>query len=89
MLGLKSVVNREGIWRISRKKNSPVIEVFRCHESGYGNILSPEFIKWRTCGSDTEGPAVVNIDAKVASAAEPYETDAKDTEIQNPWTRLR
>ncbi|KAI4207351.1 MAG: hypothetical protein LQ346_000600 [Caloplaca aetnensis] len=36
-----------GVWRIRKRGKVPVIEVFKVEESGCGDILSNEFIKWR------------------------------------------
>lgn len=47
-LGLQTVVNTEGTWRIRKREKSPVIEVFKIEESGNGNILSSNFVAWRT-----------------------------------------
>lgn len=44
---LKGTVTSDGVWRIRRKERTPVIEVFKHEETGYGDILSPEFVKWR------------------------------------------
>lgn len=47
-LGLQTVVNTEGTWRIRKREKSPVIEVFKIEESGNGDILSSNFVAWRT-----------------------------------------
>jgi RAT1-interacting protein len=47
MLGLKTVVNTDGTWRIRKREKSPVIEVFKLEESGHGDILSSKFREWR------------------------------------------
>ena len=46
-LGLKRTITTSGIWRIRRRERSPVIEVFKNEESGYGDILAPDFVEWR------------------------------------------
>ena len=46
-LGLKRTITPNGIWRIRRRERSPVIEVFKIEESGYGDILAPDFVQWR------------------------------------------
>lgn len=46
--GLKRVVNSEGIWKIQKAAKSGQIEVFKTHETGHGNILTPEFVEWRS-----------------------------------------
>ncbi|GAM40798.1 hypothetical protein TCE0_041r13421 [Talaromyces pinophilus] len=45
---LQTVINTEGTWRIRKREKSPVIEVFKIEESGHGDILSSNFVKWRT-----------------------------------------
>ncbi|MCJ1307932.1 decapping endonuclease targeting mRNA [Agyrium rufum] len=45
---LKVTVVGDGVWRLRRRDRSPVIEVFKIEESGYSNILSEEFIQWRS-----------------------------------------
>lgn len=46
--GLKQTITSDGIWRIRRRERSPVIEVFKNEEYGYGDVLSPAFVEWRT-----------------------------------------
>jgi hypothetical protein len=48
--GLKTVITGEGVWRIRKREKVPVIEVFQVEEKGYGDILSPAFVEWRTKG---------------------------------------
>ncbi|MCJ1260259.1 decapping endonuclease targeting mRNA [Lobaria immixta] len=45
---LKATVTGEGVWKIIRRDKSPFIEVVKWKESGHGNIVSQEFIQWRT-----------------------------------------
>lgn len=45
--GLKQTITTNGVWRIRRRERSQVIEVFKNEETGYGDILSPEFVEWR------------------------------------------
>lgn len=45
--GFKQTITTDGVWRIRRKERSSVIEVFKNEDSGYGDILSQEFVKWR------------------------------------------
>ena len=54
---LKHTVTSDGVWRIRRRERTPVIEVFKHEETGYGDVLSPEFVKWRTqsIGNSTQG----------------------------------
>lgn len=42
------MITGEGVWRIRRRERSPVIEIFRNEESGHGDILSREFVEWRS-----------------------------------------
>ncbi|MCJ1322973.1 decapping endonuclease targeting mRNA [Xylographa vitiligo] len=48
---LQQTITTEGVWRIRRRDRSSVIEVFRHEDSGYGDILSHEFIAWRKKGT--------------------------------------
>ncbi|MCJ1485184.1 decapping endonuclease targeting mRNA [Schaereria dolodes] len=45
---LKNTITTEGVWRIRRKDRSPVIEVFKHEETGHGDIISHEFLAWRS-----------------------------------------
>ena len=54
MVGLKGTITEGGVWRIRRRERSPVIEVFKQEESGYGDILLPAFVEWRTKGGSGE-----------------------------------
>ena len=47
MVVLKEQIQGDGVWRIRRSEKSPVLEVFKIEESGYGGILSDEFVEWR------------------------------------------
>lgn len=38
------------VWKVRRKERSDVVEVFQVEESGYGDILSREFVAWRRTG---------------------------------------
>lgn len=42
-----NTINDEGVWRIRRRANDPMIEVFKVEETGHGDILSDEFKNWR------------------------------------------
>ncbi|POR39587.1 Uncharacterized protein TPAR_00221 [Tolypocladium paradoxum] len=44
---LTRMINDEGVWRISRRPQSPIIEVYKVEGTGHGNILSDEFKNWR------------------------------------------
>lgn len=48
--GLRETITGEGVWRIRRQPGSPEIEVFRISETGHGDILTDEFVAWRTGG---------------------------------------
>ncbi|MCJ1285206.1 decapping endonuclease targeting mRNA [Xylographa opegraphella] len=48
---LQQTITTEGVWRIRRRDRSSVIEVFRHEDSGYGDILSHEFVSWRKRGT--------------------------------------
>ena len=54
-LGLKRTITTNGVWRIRRRERSSVIEVFQNEESGYGDILPPEFVDWRNSMNAHEG----------------------------------
>ncbi|KAL9108952.1 MAG: hypothetical protein Q9227_006348 [Pyrenula ochraceoflavens] len=45
---LKSVITGDGVWRIRKRERTPKIEVFKLEDTGYGDILSDDFIKWRS-----------------------------------------
>lgn len=45
--GLKETITTDGVWCIRRRERSPVVEVIKNERSGYGDILSPEFVEWR------------------------------------------
>lgn len=46
--GLKSTIHEGGTWRLRKSEKSSVIEVFRIEESGTGDILSHDFLSWRS-----------------------------------------
>jgi len=56
---LKGTITTEGVWRIRRQERSPVIEIFKMEETGYGDILSDEFLDWRLGLSVTSNGNVV------------------------------
>ncbi|KAF4595004.1 protein rai1 [Ophiocordyceps camponoti-floridani] len=45
---LSTVINDQGVWRISRRPKIPFIVVHRVETTGHGDILSQEFKDWRT-----------------------------------------
>lgn len=65
MPDLKETITSEGVWRIRRMEKGPVIEVFKLEESGYGDILSREFVEWRTRGGTKEGEDVEAAKARL------------------------
>ncbi|KAL8694532.1 MAG: hypothetical protein Q9218_000863 [Villophora microphyllina] len=46
-----------GVWRIRKREKASVIELFKVEESGYGDILSREFVEWRSRPSKEEPQA--------------------------------
>ena len=54
IIGLKEVITGDGVWRIRRREKSPIIEAFVQEVTGHGDILSPEFLAWRTRGSNRD-----------------------------------
>ncbi|KAL8964390.1 MAG: hypothetical protein Q9197_006942, partial [Variospora fuerteventurae] len=49
MTGLTTTITDDGgVWRIRMRNQAPVVEVFKVAERGYGDILSKEFIEWRS-----------------------------------------
>ena len=46
------------MWCIRRRERSLVIEVFKIEESGYGDILSREFVDWRNKANKEKQPDV-------------------------------
>ncbi|KAI9660289.1 MAG: decapping endonuclease targeting mRNA [Trizodia sp. TS-e1964] len=45
---LKTTIKHGGVWRIRKREKSSQLEVFKIQESGHGNVLSSEFLAWRT-----------------------------------------
>ncbi|MCJ1341114.1 decapping endonuclease targeting mRNA [Bachmanniomyces sp. S44760] len=54
---LKDTITTEGVWRIRRRSQSTLIEVFKEIETGHGDILSEEFLQWRNRGATTVAEA--------------------------------
>ena len=69
LLGLKSTIQKDGVWRIRRKEKSPVIEVFRIEESGHGDVLSNEFLSWRERMRDLHSPCLTSVDHDLAKSS--------------------
>lgn len=45
---LKQTVVGSGVWRIQRRdRGAPTIEIFKVEDSGTGNILKHDFVRWR------------------------------------------
>jgi RAT1-interacting protein len=45
---VRQTITTEGTWRISRKKGSPQIVISKLSDQGTGDILSTDFVNWRT-----------------------------------------
>ena len=45
---LKTVIAGDGVWRIRKQAQVPKLEVHKLEETGHGDILSNEFVQWRT-----------------------------------------
>ncbi|KAL8808880.1 MAG: hypothetical protein Q9200_003924 [Gallowayella weberi] len=45
---LKGTITEDGVWRIRKREKATVVEVFRLEETGHGDILSQEFVEWRS-----------------------------------------
>ncbi|KAI9884121.1 MAG: decapping endonuclease targeting mRNA [Watsoniomyces obsoletus] len=52
---LKASISTPGVWRIAKHEHSAHIEVHKLEETGYGDILSPEFVEWREQSSPAPG----------------------------------
>lgn len=44
---LKQTIVSDGVWKIRKREKSPVLEVFKIEETGTGDILSEDFVRWR------------------------------------------
>ena len=57
---LRTVITEDGVWRIQKREKVPVLEVLKLEESGHGDILSENFVQWRTASmpqlTKTNGP---------------------------------
>jgi hypothetical protein len=42
------VITEDGVWRIRKREKVPKLEVYKLEESGHGDILSENFVHWRT-----------------------------------------
>ena len=60
--GLKPLITRDGVWRIRKREKVPKLEVYKLEESGYGDILSENFVRWRT----SELPGVLETKASAS-----------------------
>ena len=47
VLDLRATVTGRGVWRIRRRRNSPVVEIFKIKDDGHDQIISQEFLDWR------------------------------------------
>jgi hypothetical protein len=43
------VITGDGVWRIRKRERDPKVEVYKLEQSGHGDILSENFVSWRTC----------------------------------------
>ena len=66
--GLKQTIISDGVWRIRRRERSPVIEVFKLEETGYGDILSQGFVNWRTKTDEEKANEVQAAKARLLGA---------------------
>lgn len=42
------MITEDGVWRIRKREKVPKLEVYKLEESGHGDILSENFVHWRT-----------------------------------------
>ena len=81
-LGLKQSIKGEGVWRIRRREKSSIIELFKKEESGYGDILSPEFIEWRNGKTHSPSPDLASpsiaLESSVSSSIANVEGKSAD-----------
>jgi hypothetical protein len=77
-IGLKSIITEDGVWRIRKREKVPKLELYKLEESGHGDILSPNFVRWRT----SELPGVVEAKAsasKLSAAINGYANGTTNT----------
>ncbi|KAF7511275.1 decapping endonuclease targeting mRNA [Endocarpon pusillum] len=47
---LKTIITEQGVWRIRKVEKSSRLEIFKIEETGHGDILSRNFMDWRSSG---------------------------------------
>lgn len=47
VIGLRTSLNDEGVWRIRRPHKANYIELFKVEEVGHGNLITDDFMNWR------------------------------------------
>jgi hypothetical protein len=67
LTGLKTVITRDGVWRIRKRERVPKIEVYKLEQSGHGDILSENFVRWRTCELPRCAEAKVQVPQPLAT----------------------
>ena len=55
------MITEDGVWRIRKREKVPKVEVYKLEQSGHGDILSENFVRWRTC----ELPGCAEAEAQV------------------------
>ena len=70
-------IEEGGVWRIRRSERSPAIEVFKHEETGYGDILPPEFVQWRLRGNQDDAGKVETTKASVSRSVDEIESPIK------------
>ena len=50
LTGLRNTLTSDGVWRIQKREKAPRLELFKLEETGTGDILSENFVRWRTTG---------------------------------------
>jgi len=49
-IGLKTIITEDGVWRIRKRGKIPTLELYQLEETGHGDVLSENFVQWRTSG---------------------------------------
>ena len=65
--GLKTVITTDGVWRIRKRERVPKVEVYKVEQSGHGDILSENFVRWRTCELPRYAEAKVQASQSLAT----------------------
>ena len=65
--GLTTVITGDGVWRIRKRERVPKVEVYRVEQSGHGDILSENFVRWRTCELPQSAEAKAQVPQPLAS----------------------